>query len=350
LLLTAFVALILIKILNRDYIRYSSVDQDEAEYGWKLVANDVFRFPNNSNLFCSLVGVGSQFITMTVFILSLALIGIYYPGNDGAMYVSAIVLYALTALVSGFVSSYWYKKMEGIFWPWNIIITASVFALPFLVMAFFVNMVAAAHHVTKALPFTTIMTVLMIWLFVGVPLTLIGGIAGKNISGPFKAPVRTKNFAREIPYIPWYRRLPIQMLIGGFLPFSAIYVELHYIFHSVWGRGFYQLWGILFIVFVILLLVTAATTISLTYFQLSMEDYRWWWASFLSGGSTGFFVFGYSIFYYIYRSRMTGFLQASFYFGYQGLICYFFFLMLGAVGFFSSYIFVKRIYKNVHTD
>jgi len=81
-----------------------------------------------------------------------------------------------------------------------------------------------------------------------------------------------------------------------------------------------------------------------------MEDYRWWWHSFLSGGSIGFFIFGYSIFYYSYRSKMTGFLQASFYFGYQGFICYFFFLMLGSVGFFSAYIFVKRIYKNLHAD
>eukprot|EP01125_Pyxidicula_operculata_P021044 TRINITY_DN7968_c0_g1_i1.p1 TRINITY_DN7968_c0_g1~~TRINITY_DN7968_c0_g1_i1.p1 ORF type:complete len:598 (+),score=94.05 TRINITY_DN7968_c0_g1_i1:266-2059(+) len=349
LLLTGFVALILMRILNRDYVRYNE-DQEESEYGWKLVAGDVFRFPSASNLFCSLVGVGTQFVIMSVFLLGLAIIGVYYPGNDGAMYVSGIVLYALTALVAGFVSSYWYKKMEGTHWPWNILLTTTVFALPFLLMAFFVNTVAIVYNVTKALPFTTIMTVLVIWLFVGFPLTLIGGIAGKHLSGPFKAPVRTKNFAREIPYIPWYRRMPVQIAIGGFLPFSAIYIELHYLFNTIWARGFYQLWGILLIVFIILIIVTACTTIALTYFQLSMEDYRWWWSSFFSGGSTGIFILGYSVFYYMYRSKMTGFLQASFYFGYQCFLCYFFFLMLGSVGFFSSYFFVKRIYKNLHTD
>jgi len=338
------------KILNRDLIRYASDDKDEAEYGWKLVANDVFRFPSRSNLFCALVGVGAQFITMAIFILFLAIIGLYYPGNDGALLVSAIVLYALTSFVAGGISSYWLKKMEGTNWVWNVVLTASVFALPFLLMAFFVNTVAVTYHVTKALPFTTILTVLFIWALVGFPLTIVGGIAGKNVSGAFHPPIRPKNFAREIPFIPWYRRLPVQMVLGGFLPFSAIYIELHYVFNSVWGRGMYQLWGILCLVFIILLIVTSCTTITLTYFQLSMEDYRWWWHSFLSGGSIGFFIFLYSIFYYSYRSKMTGFLQASFYFGYQGFICYFFFLMLGSVGFFSSYIFVKRIYKNLHTD
>lgn len=137
-------------------------------------------------------------------------------------------------------------------------------------------------------------------------MTLIGGIAGKRFAPPFYAPVRTKNFAREIPPIPFYRRLPVQMLMAGFLPFSAIYIELFYIFNSVWGRASYQLWGtasfqalphnantnsiifvvvgILALVFIILLLVTAAITVALTYFQLSMEDWRWWWNSFFIGG------------------------------------------------------------------
>lgn len=59
---------------------------------------------------------------------------------------------------------------------------------------------------------------------------------------------------------------------------------------------------------------------------------------------------------------MTGFLQATFFFGYQVrlhpprppsppkmFICYFFFLMLGAVGFLSAFAFVRRIYA-LHID
>jgi hypothetical protein len=40
-------------------------------------------------------------------------------------------------------------------------------------------------------------------------------------------------------------------------------------------------------VFVILVIVTAFITVALTYFQLAVEDHRWWWRSFLCGGSTG---------------------------------------------------------------
>ena len=46
----------------------------------------------------------------------------------------------------------------------------------------------------------------------------------------------------------------------------------------VWGiNQSYTLYGILSIVFVILLIVTSFITIALTYFQLAAEDHRWWW-------------------------------------------------------------------------
>jgi hypothetical protein len=74
------------------------------------------------------------------------------------------------------------------------------------------------------------------------------------------------------------------MLMAGFLPFSAIYIELFYIYSSVWGHTYYTLYGILCLVFVILNIVTACITVALTYFQLSMEDHRWWWTAFINGG------------------------------------------------------------------
>lgn len=60
------------------------------------------------------------------------------------------------------------------------------------------------------------------------------------------------------------------LLIGGFLPFTAISVELYYVFLTLWGRHLYTLYGILSCVFAILLIVTACVSITLTYFQLSM--------------------------------------------------------------------------------
>ena len=68
------------------------------------------------------------------------------------------------------------------------------------------------------------------------PLTVLGGIAGKNTKTEFYAPCRTNKYPREIPALPWYRHTLPQMCMAGFLPFSAIYIELYYIFASVWGH------------------------------------------------------------------------------------------------------------------
>ena len=89
-------------------------------------------------------------------------------------------------------------------------------------------------------------------------------------------------------------------------------MELYYVLVSAWGHKLYHPpFSILFIMFVILILVTAFITVALTYFQLAAEDHRWWWRSFLCGGATGLFLYGYCAFFFIYRSDMRGFYQVG---------------------------------------
>lgn len=60
----------------------------------------------------------------------------------------------------------------------------------------------------------------------------------------FDPPCRTTKYPREIPALPWYRGTGCQMLVAGFLPFSAIYIELYYIFTSVWGHMDYTIYSV----------------------------------------------------------------------------------------------------------
>jgi transmembrane 9 superfamily protein 1 len=204
--------------------------------------------------------------------------------RHGSLIAAGVILYAFTSCVAGFMSGRMYRQLQGEHWTWNIILTANLFTIPFFVIWSIINSFAWAHGTTQALPYTTVLILAFMWLFVGFPLTILGGIFGKNWSSNFDAPCRTKNIAREIPDVAWYRSNFVRMLVGGFLPFSAISVELYYIFSTFWGREQYMLYGILTIVFLILLSVTACISIALTYFQLASEDYRWWWQSIVSSG------------------------------------------------------------------
>ena len=50
------------------------------------------------------------------------------------------------------------------------------------------------------------------------------------------------------------------------------------------------------------------------------------------GRSTGVFVFGYCVYYFKFKARMTGFMQTAFFFGYMSAVCYGAFLVLGMCG------------------
>jgi len=157
------------------------------------------------------------------------------------------------------------------------VLTAFLFCGPLFLTFCFLNTVAITYHATAALPFGTIVVILLIWTLVTSPLLVLGGIAGKNSKAEFQAPCRTTKYPREIPPLPWYSSTLPQMAMAGFLPFSAIYIELYYIFASVWGHRIYTIYSILFMVFIILIIVTAFITVALTYFQLAAEDHEWWW-------------------------------------------------------------------------
>jgi len=357
LLLTGFLLIILMRVLKNDFTRYASTeDEDEEdETGWKLLHADVFRLPAMLPVFCAYVGTGVQLFSLIVFLLILAVMNTFYPGNRGAMYTAAIVLYALTAGTAGFISAYFYCRLSGSEasqWAWNLVLSGTLFPAPTFLMFCFLNTVAIAYNSQTALPFGTILVIICIWALVTLPLTVIGGIVGRNLARgkDLSAPCRTNKIPREIPPIPWYRQGPCQVFMAGFLPFSAIYIELHYIFASVWGHKLYTLYGILCIAFGMLIIVTSFITVALTYFQLAIEDHRWWWRSLFCGGSTGIFVYAYCFFYYFERSAMFGFMQTSFFFGYMLLAAYATCILLGTIGFMSSLVFVLTIYRAIKCD
>lgn len=358
-LLTGFLATIMMRVLKNDFVKYEQdveigVGGEQDESGWKMIHGDVFRFPPHVSLLCSVLGVGSQLFALIVSFFVLGVMGVFYAGHRGHAHVAILVLYALTAFVSGYVSAIMFRKFQGSNWVHNVLQTSVLLALPFFVVFCFENSVAVYNGATTAMPFSTILLVAAVWSLVTFPLTVIGAIAGRQRAGPsaaFEAPCRTAKVPRAIPpYSSHFRNKAVQMTVAGFLPFSAIYIELYYIFASVWGHKTYTVYSILLIVFVLLLVVTSFVNIALTYFTLAAEDHQWWWRAVLNGGSTGVYIYAYCFYYWWFKAEMEGFLQASFFFGYMAVVCYAFFVMLGAVGLMSSLAFVRYIYSSVHAD
>uniref|UniRef100_A0A1I8FI64 Transmembrane 9 superfamily member n=1 Tax=Macrostomum lignano TaxID=282301 RepID=A0A1I8FI64_9PLAT len=158
---------------------------------------------------------------------------------------------------------------------------------------------------------------------------ILGGMAGKNARPAWTLPVAQRTSPEEIPPCACYKTWPVHCLIGGFLSLQRApcrsgmrqiltAVELYYIYATVVGRQHYTLYGILAVVYIILLSVRPAWRWPLTYFQLSAEDYRWWWALRVQRRLQRLlFVLLYSAFFFYFRSNMSGLLQAVEFFGYS---------------------------------
>lgn len=52
-----------------------------------------------------------QIFYLSLFIFGLALVGVFYPYNRGALYTALIVLYALTACIAGYVGASYYRQV-----------------------------------------------------------------------------------------------------------------------------------------------------------------------------------------------------------------------------------------------
>lgn len=349
-LLMGFLALLIMRRLKNDLRRFSNFDgEEDKEVGWKYIHGDVFRCPSNMSLFSAVLGVGTQLLTLVCILFLLAFFGVLYPYNRGALLTSLILVYALTSVVGGYISAAFHNQFSETGWKRSVLLAGILYMGPFFVTMSIVNTVAIAQGVTAALPFGTIVVILLLYFFLAIPLLALGGLIGHCFRSEFSAPCATKQYPREIPPLAWYRNAPSQMFIAGLLPFSAIGLQLHHLYASIWGFKIYTLPGILFITFLILVILTAILSIGLTYIQLSVEDHRWWWRSVLCGGSTAIFMFGYGIYFYL-KSNMDGLMQLFFFFGYNACMSYAFFLVLGTISFRTSMMFVRYIYRAVKSE
>ncbi|XP_047267904.1 transmembrane 9 superfamily member 1 isoform X2 [Capsicum annuum] len=355
--LTGLVSMILMRTLRNDYAKYAREDDDleslerdvNEESGWKLVHGDVFRPPQNLALLSAVIGTGAQLTTLVLLVIIFAIIGMLYIGR-GAITTTFIVCYALTSFIAGYVSGGLYSRSGGKKWIKSMILTASLFPFMCFGIGFILNTIAIFYGSLAAIPFGTMVVVLIIWAFISFPLALLGTVVGRNWSGTPNNPCRVKTIPRPIPEKKWYLTPSVISLMGGLLPFGSIFIEMYFVFTSFWNYKVYYVYGFMLLVFIILIIVTVCVTIVGTYFLLNAENYHWRWTSFFSAASTALYVYLYAIYYYHVKTKMSGFFQTSFYFGYTLMFCLGVGILCGAVGYLGSNLFVRRIYRNIKCD
>jgi transmembrane 9 superfamily protein 2/4 len=353
LFLTGMIAMIMLRTLHRDIARYNEVqttEEAQEESGWKLVHGDVFRPPQFSPmLFSVVVGTGVQVCAMSATTMVIALLGLLSPANRGSLLTTFLLLFVFMGSFAGYYSSRTYKMFSGKDWKFNTILTAVLYPGLLFGIFFVLNLFLWGKASSQAVPFGTLFALLVLWFGISVPLVFLGSYFG------FKArvveqPVRTNQIARQIPEQVWYLSSPFSILVGGILPFGAVFIELFFIMSALWLHQIYYVFGFLFIVLLILVATCAEVTVVMCYFQLCAEDYRWWWRAFLTSGSAALYLFLYSFLYFFTKLNITAFVSGLLYFGYMSMISITFFFLTGTIGYFACLWFTRKIYGSIKID
>jgi transmembrane 9 superfamily member 2/4 len=351
LFLSAMVAMILLRTVYLDFARYNNIDDDEEiqdESGWKLIHGDVFRPPQYSGLLAVLVGSGAQILCMTAVTLVFALAGFLSPANRGGLLTALLTLWVFASSVCGYWSARIYSGMGGTNKKSVTLGSAFLFSGTNFVVFFAINFLLWVSGSSGAIPFLTLLLLLVMWFGISVPLNVVGAFVGYK-QKPYEYPCRTNQIPREIPKTSTVPPL-LFSVFAGILPFGVVFMELVFTLNSIWQNEIFYFFGFMVAVFLILAITCAELSVVMTYLTLCKEDFHHWWRSFITSGSSGLYVFGYSMVFLFTQPGLEGvhIVSTLVYSGYMLLAAFAFSLMTGCIGYAASTLFVRKLYNSVH--
>ena len=230
--LSGFLSIIIIRTIRKDIAAYNADEEAEdtlEETGWKLVHGDVFRPPRRIALLVAVVGSGLQLCGVVLVTLFFAMLGMLSPSSRGSLMSVALFLYCFGGTFGGYFAGRLYKTLRGLTWKRAALLTALLFPGLVFGSGFILNFFIWGKASSGAVPFSTMLSLLSMWLLIDLPLVFLGFYFGFR-KHPYSHPVRTNQIPRQVPIQPWYlHRLP-SILLSGILPFGALFLELFFIF------------------------------------------------------------------------------------------------------------------------
>lgn len=384
-LVSLVVAVAMFRLLKSDLqatpsLPISHADSDSGLSGlWKNLVNVVMQSPAQVSFLSTLCASGIQclvaiFGVIVIFVINTNLSfggsssSAFFNSHQGAFFTCSVVL----LLASGFVAAYagivvhkvLSNELPGTIYQRGRVFVlsclfASVLPMTILSVVLTINLFVWAKESSNALPFGTIVVLILLFAIIELPLGMLGGILGNRFEFPSKSFMITSYVAdkKSASATRSRRSLVMNPLVSvfafGLIPFGIIYVDLLFIFNSVWleKTTFYYMYSFLLSTFVLLLVVVGESSIVATYLSLAIyNNPNWQWMCFRVSSSLGWYIYAYTIYYFVYYLLMSDVVSVLIYFAYMALVSAAVGVTCGAVGVITALVFVRKIYGVVKRD
>lgn len=230
LFLSGMVAMIMIRTLRRDISEYNELDTAEEaaeESGWKLCHGDAFRPPPYAGALSVCAGTGVQLLGMASVTITFSMLGFLSPANRGGLMTAMLLLFVLMGTAAGYTSARLYKSFGLTRWRAMTLQTALAYPGFCFCIFFVLDLLIWGQRSSGAVPFGTLVALAALWFGISVPLVFVGSYFGFKRPA-LEAPVRTNKIPRLVPPQPWYMAPAFSVLVGGMLPFGAVFIELFF--------------------------------------------------------------------------------------------------------------------------
>ena len=334
-----------IDIYNFRVATIESID----EFNWKQAAGDVFRAPSKRPLLLScLIGTGFQLFLMVCFSLCLGFFSYMSPNSGINLINFGIISFYISGLPAGYVSTKLYRLFDGTNWVKTTLLTSFLFPGIIILIYSIIDLTLLLEKSSAALEIKDILAVFFLWIFLFIPITLIGSFfAAKEKNN--ELPYTINAIPTLIPQKPFYLSVKFSPFLTGLICYGAIFFELNYIMNSLWKNETYFLATFLWISFFIFIIINGEITILVIYWNLTKGDYNWWWKSYFIGASPLIYLFIYSI-YYLFSLKIMRFSALIVYFGIMNLIYIIAFYICGSLSTLMSFLFLRKLYGQIKLD
>lgn len=385
-LVSLVVAVVLVRFLRTDLkasplIPTAEVKGEPASYNlWQSLSNVAIQKPMGAFLLSCLCAAGVQTIiammgVVVIFVLNSKLSlgsgtssSIFFENHQSAVFSTSLLFLLASGYVSAYIGIILHKLLSNEHpntqFPFSKICRLGCFfagglPLSLLTAILFINLFVWAKESSNALPFGTIVVLILMFTLIQIPLGILGSFHGNKFTflnkscfiNSYSPP--DKGFVKRNSNKTLFFRPVLSVIAFGLIPFGIVYVDLLFIFNSVWleKTTFYYMYGFLLLTTVLLLIVVAESTIVATYITLSVfKNPDWQWLCFQVGSSIGWYIYAYTTYYFIRYLLMSDIVSVLIYFAYMALVSAAVGVAGGAVGVITATIFIRKIYGAIKMD